>query len=99
MAATPPHLHTHKALPPHLEETCLRVHGAIAFSGAEVKHASETGAVWPRVGAKAVTVVPVKLPLVGLWTESWVTGMSEQLLLKTQSLTGQALAEPPPGQQ
>lgn len=59
----------HAGSPAHLEEPSLRVHGAVAFSVAEVKHAGEMGAVRPRVGAKAVAVVPVELPVVGLWTE------------------------------
>lgn len=52
-----PASHLHMQLPrpsptlgvpsPHLEEPCLHVHSAIAFSVAEVKHASETGAIWP----------------------------------------------------
>lgn len=73
---------------PHLEEPCLHVHSAVAFSVAEVKHASETGAIWPHVGAEAMAVVPVKLPMVGLWTRSSVTGMSEKLPLTTQTPTG-----------
>lgn len=80
---------------PHLEEPCLHVHSAVAFSVAEVKRASETGAIWPHVGAEAMAVVPVKLPVVGLWTKSSVTGMSEKLPLTTQTLTGPLPAEPP----
>ena len=51
---------------PHLEEPLLQVHGAVALPGAEVKHAREAGAVRPHVGAQAVPVVPVELPVVRL---------------------------------
>ena len=50
----------------HLEEPLLQVHGAVALPGTEVKRAREAGAIRPHVGAEAVPVVPVELPVVGL---------------------------------
>lgn len=51
---------------PHLEEPLLQAHGAIALPGAEVECAREAGTVRPHVGAQAMPVVPVELPVVGL---------------------------------